>query len=30
MQPQKSYIDTNGRLAIPAKIIQKLKLKLGD
>jgi len=30
MQSQKSYIDTNGRLAIPAKIRQKLKLKLGD
>ena len=30
MQTQKSYIDNNGRLAIPAKIRQKLKLKLGD
>jgi AbrB family looped-hinge helix DNA binding protein len=30
MQTQKSYIDTNGRLAIPAKIRQKLKLKSGD
>lgn len=30
MQIQKSYIDNNGRLAIPAKVRQKLKLKLGD
>ena len=30
MQTQKSYIDNNGRLAIPAKIRQKLKLKPGD
>jgi AbrB family looped-hinge helix DNA binding protein len=30
MLSQKSYIDTNGRLAIPAKIRQKLKLKPGD
>ena len=27
---QKSYIDNNGRLAIPIKIRQKLKLKIGD
>ena len=26
----KSYIDNNGRLAIPAKIRRKLKLKAGD
>ena len=26
----KSYIDNNGRLAIPAKIRRKLKLKVGD
>jgi AbrB family looped-hinge helix DNA binding protein len=30
MKEKKSYIDSNGRLAIPAKIRQKLKLKLGD
>ena len=30
MTVQKSYIDNNGRLAIPAKIRQKLKLKIGD
>lgn len=30
MITQKSYIDNNGRLAIPAKIRQKLKLKAGD
>jgi|GEM_PF-2328957 len=30
MKTQKSYIDNNGRLAIPAKIRQKLKLKVGD
>ena len=30
MSTQKSYIDMNGRLAIPAKIRQKLKLKPGD
>lgn len=27
---QKSYIDNNGRLAIPIKVRQKLKLKTGD
>ena len=27
---QKSYIDNNGRLAIPIKVRQKLKLKIGD
>ncbi|HJD59877.1 MAG TPA: AbrB/MazE/SpoVT family DNA-binding domain-containing protein [Rickettsia endosymbiont of Omalisus fontisbellaquei] len=27
---QKSYIDNNGRLAIPVKVRQKLKLKIGD
>ncbi|MCC8369223.1 MAG: AbrB/MazE/SpoVT family DNA-binding domain-containing protein [Rickettsia endosymbiont of Oxypoda opaca] len=30
MIAQKSYIDNNGRLAIPAKVRQKLKLKIGD
>ena len=30
MLPQKSYIDTNGKLAIPIKIRQRLKLKPGD
>lgn len=30
MKTQKSYIDNNGRLAIPAKIRQKLNLKVGD
>ena len=30
MKAQKSYIDMNGRLAIPAKIRQALKLKSGD
>jgi AbrB family looped-hinge helix DNA binding protein len=30
MKAQKSYIDSNGRLAIPAKIRQQLKLKAGD
>lgn len=30
MITQKSYIDNNGRLAIPAKIREKLKLKIGD
>ncbi len=27
---QKSYIDNNGRLAIPIKVRHKLKLKIGD
>ncbi|MCC8418265.1 MAG: AbrB/MazE/SpoVT family DNA-binding domain-containing protein [Rickettsia endosymbiont of Glossina mortisans submortisans] len=27
---QKSYIDNNGRLVIPIKVRQKLKLKIGD
>ncbi|HJD67387.1 AbrB/MazE/SpoVT family DNA-binding domain-containing protein [Rickettsia endosymbiont of Rhinocyllus conicus] len=27
---QKSYIDNNGRLAIPIKVRKKLKLKTGD
>ncbi|WP_081482377.1 AbrB/MazE/SpoVT family DNA-binding domain-containing protein [Rickettsia australis] len=27
---QKSYIDNNDRLAIPIKVRQKLKLKIGD
>ncbi|MEY4463414.1 MAG: hypothetical protein RLZZ81_385 [Pseudomonadota bacterium] len=27
---QKSYIDNNGRLAIPIKVREKLKLKIGD
>jgi len=27
---QKSYIDNNGRLAIPIKVRKKLKLKIGD
>lgn len=27
---QKSYIDNNGKLAIPIKVRQKLKLKTGD
>ena len=30
MSAQKSYIDRNGRLAIPAKMRQALKLKAGD
>lgn len=30
MLPKKSYIDINGKLAIPIKIRQKLKLKPGD
>jgi AbrB family looped-hinge helix DNA binding protein len=30
MLTQKSYIDANGRLAIPAKIRQIFKLKPGD
>lgn len=30
MTALKSYIDSSGRLAIPAKIRQKLKLKPGD
>ena len=30
MSTQKSYIDSNGRLAIPAKVRQTLKLKPGD
>ena len=30
MLPTKSYIDINGKLAIPIKIRQKLKLKPGD
>lgn len=30
MIAQKSYIDNNGRLAIPAKARQKLKLKIDD
>ena len=30
MKAQKSYIDSNGRLTIPAKIRQKLRLKAGD
>ncbi len=30
MKAQKSYIDFNGRLAIPAKVRQALKLKVGD
>lgn len=30
MTALKSYIDSNGRLAIPAKIRKKLQLKAGD
>jgi len=30
MKEQQSYIDFNGRLAIPAKIRKKLKLNVGD
>lgn len=30
MKEQKSYIDYNGRLAIPAKIRKELKLHSGD
>ncbi|WP_341786864.1 AbrB/MazE/SpoVT family DNA-binding domain-containing protein [Rickettsia endosymbiont of Cantharis rufa] len=30
MIAQKSYIDNNGKLAIPVKVRQKLRLKIGD